>query len=772
MASRTARGKAAKDTTEAKAASGAGSAARSRSSRRASVEESLAGRSPGLLRLIIAEKPSVARDIAQALGRRGEKMAARNDFIEGERHFVTWAIGHLLELCDPEDYVPAYKRWRLEDLPIVPDPFRLKPISKTRSHLNVVLALLRSPVFGEVVNACDAGREGELIFRHLLQTAGVPDLRISRLWISAMTTEAILEGLDNVGDGRDYEGLEAAARCRNESDWLVGINATRGMTRKCGLLLSVGRVQTPTLALLAEREKHIQSFVPEAYWEVRACFQSVNEGYPGIWFGPGAADGRLTDGKTAEDLALRVAGRTGVVASVTRRRRNQTPPLLYDLTQLQRDMNRRHALTASRTLRLAQDLYEKYKVITYPRTDSRFLSGKTIPLLLPALRAVARVSSGLGEAAAPLLEAGRLPITGRLINEAKVRDHHAIIPTAQAAGAVKLRGDHAKVFEAVARRFIAAFYPQAVIEDTTVITSVEAETFRSRGRVVIEPGWLRVEDARWLTAGSGGEEEDAAVDLPFLETGTSVVAASATAVEKETRPPPRYTEASLLQVMETAGKLLEDEELQEAMKERGIGTPATRAAIIERLIDVGYLDRDRRTLSATPKGIELIDILPSRDLVSPVLTGLWEARLRQVEAGLLAREDFMAQIRDFVGRTVEEIRGLQTGDIAERMRRIVGKCSKCGSPVIEGFKAYSCSARKESGCDFYIWKVIAGRSLRPSEAEQLLAEGKTPLLRGFRSRSGGRFPAYLTLTPEGVKFVFPERKTPKPGTARRSATKA
>lgn len=735
--------------------------------------EALAGREPGSLTLVVAEKPSVARDIARALSRDGDKMKARQGFLEGETHVVTWAIGHLLELAEPEDYDPALKRWRLEDLPIVPEVFRLKPIARTKSQLDVVLALLRSPAFGHVVNACDAGREGELIFRHLMEASGSA-LPVRRLWISAMTDEAIREGFAGLGEGRDYEDLEAAARCRSESDWLVGINATRGMTRKCGVLLSVGRVQTPTLAILAEREREIQAFVPEKYWEVEATFDSLagsaappgssdasSRTYRGTWFGPEATDGRLRDRERAAAIAARVSGRAGTVESVERRRKNQAPPLLYDLTQLQRDMNRRHGFSASRTLSLAQDLYEKYKVITYPRTDSRFLGGKIIPLLAATMRAVAGVSEALAAAAAPLLEAGKLPITGRQVNDSRVRDHHAIIPTLKAAQAAKLRGDHQKVFDAVARRFLAAFYPPAVLEDTTVVTAVEGETFRSRGRVVVERGWLAVEEAGWLTGSAGRADGEAAAeqpDLPALEERQPVRALQAEVLDKETKPPPRYTEASLLQVMETAGKLVDDEELQEAMKERGIGTPATRAAIIERLIEVGYLDRDRRALVATPKGFELVAVIPTRDLVSPALTGQWEAKLRQVERGDLGRAEFMAEIQAFVARMVSEVRELNAEGLAARMQRNLGKCPKCGADVVENRKAYTCSRWKE-GCDFHVWKVIAGRLIRPLETAKLIAEGRTYLLRGFRSKAGRRFAAFLVLTDEGVKFAFPERKS-------------
>lgn len=782
-----------------KTASGAGSRARSRSASagQAAVAEALAGRPDASLSLIIAEKPSVARDIARALARDEGKFKNGGGFLEGESHVITWSIGHLLELCEPQDYVPAQKAWRLDDLPILPGDFRLKPLPRTKPQLNVITSLLLSPAFGSVVNACDAGREGELIFRHLVEASGAPGLSIKRLWISAMTDEAIRDGLATLGDGSDYENLGAAARCRNESDWLVGINATRGMTKKCGggVLLSVGRVQTPTLAILAEREREIAAFVPSKYWEIEADFTAPQGTYRGSWYSAGAHDGRLPDAAAAQEVAGRVTGQPGQVAEVDSKRKSHPHQLLYDLTQLQREMNRRYGFSASRTLSLAQDLYEKFKVITYPRTDSRFLSGRNIPLLGATLRAVAGVSAELEGLVAPVTALGRLPITGRMVNDARVRDHHAIIPTLKAAAGAKLKGDHARVFEAVARRFVAAFYPAAVVEDTTVVTAVAGETFKSQGRVVVEKGWLAVEEAFWLTGRSSGfadEEGGSRAELPRLEEGTAVTTAGVEVLEKETRPPARYTESSLLQMMESAGKLLDDEELQEAMKERGIGTPATRAAIIERLIEVGYIERDRRSLVATPKGLELVSSIPTRELVSPVLTGQWEAKLREVERGELGRRAFMTDIQAFVTRMVDEVKAMEATGLAERMQRVVGKCPRCGDgDIIEGFRSYHCSRGKKTRkgpateaqtaggaagteaaapenaaeatdgrppCDFYVWKVVAGRPLRPLEAQKLLADGRTYLLRGFRSRAGRRFSAFLTLTDEGVKFAFPERK--------------
>jgi len=738
--------------------SGAHTRTRDRSRGSPSVEGVLAGRPPGSLILVIAEKPSVARDIARALGRLGDKLGAGPGCLVGDRYVVTWAVGHLLELCEPEDYSPSLKRWRLEDLPIIPPAFRLRPVQRTASQLEVVLSLLRSPVFRKVVNACDAGREGELIFRHLMEAAG-SSLPVERLWVSAMTDEAILEGFAHLRDGREYERLEDAARCRSESDWLVGINATRGMTRKCGVLLSVGRVQTPTLAILAEREREIQAFVPEKYWQVRATFRADPGQWTGMWLGPEGQEGRLPTEEAARGVAGRVDGRTGRVRSVDRQRRSQAPPLLHDLTQLQREMNRRYGFSAARTLSLAQDLYEKYKVITYPRTDSRFLSGKVLPLLRPTLAAVGEVSSELGRLVEPILAAERLHITGRLVNDQKVRDHHAIIPTLKAASASRLKGDHLKVFEAVARRLVASLYPAAVFEDTDVVTEVEGEAFRSRGRVVLEAGWLNVEGGQ--PVGVEGETGDV---LPPLTPGLACVATDVEVLAKETKPPPRYTEASLLQVMEGAGRLVDEEELQEALKERGIGTPATRAAIIERLIEVGYVERDRRSLVVTQKGLELVSVIPTRDLVSPALTGMWESKLRRVEDGSLARAEFMGEIRSFVERMVDEVKSMDAEGLAQRMRRTVGRCPRCGAEVVAGPRAYSCSRWKE-GCGFYVWRTVAGRPLKPVEVTRLLEEGRTGLLRGFKSKAGRRFAAYLTLAESGITFAFPEKTGGGKGTA-------
>jgi len=713
--------------------------------------------------LVIAEKPSVARDIARALG----SFRRAQGYLESPDTIVTWAVGHLVELAEPEDYDPRYRVWRLEDLPILPSVFRLRPIARTRAQLEVIRRLLARPDVRVVVNACDAGREGELIFRYLMEAAAPPrPLEVRRLWLSALTEEAIREGFGRLRDGAELDRLAAAARCRSQGDWMVGINATRGMTRRAGTLVSVGRVQTPTLALLVQREQAIESFVPRAYWVVEANFEPVAEparAYRGRWFDPASGEDRVWDEAHAAALVGRVRGAAGSVERVEQEEVAEPPPLLFDLTQLQREMNRRHGFTAQKTLRLAQELYERDKAITYPRTDSRFLPGSLVPVVYRVMRALAEASQPAYREVAGVLLETKLAFTGRVLNDKKVTDHHAIIPTPNARGASGLKGDHLRVYEAVARRFVAVFYPPAVIESTTVVTRTAGEAFRSRGRLIVSPGWLAVDES----GRPGGDEEEQA--LPALEKGTPVRAEEVLPVEKATKPPPRYTEASLLQAMDTAGRLVDDEELQEAMKDKGLGTPATRAAIIERLIEVGYVERERRTLQPTAKGLELVASIPTRDLVSPALTGLWESRLRAVEAGGLSRREFMADIREFVGRLVRDIAALDAGGLKEKMRRVVGPCPRCGSDVIEGRQAYACSTGKEN-CGFYLWKTVAGRRLRPGEAEAILSGKRTGLLRGFRSRTGRPFAAYLELGEDGsARFVFPERKPRAAGARGRTA---
>src|SRR5947199_8572800 len=600
--------------------------------------------------LVVAEKPSVGRDLAGALPGKFEK---DEGFLESDEYVITWAVGHLVQLAEPEDYDERFKKWRMADLPIVPDEFKLRARDKkAEKQLKVIHKLLKRDDVDRIVNACDAGREGELIFAYIYETSGV-DKPVERLWISSMTKQAIREGFEQLRPGEQLRRLEAAARSRSEADWLVGMNATRAATIRgrawVGGVVSLGRVQTPTLALMVKREREIQAFVPGPYWLVHAQFDPR---YEGLWFE--GDETRLKEAKRAEEIAAKVSGAEGTVESVERKEQSERAPLLYDLTSLQRDANRRFGFSARRTLQAAQSLYENKKAITYPRTSSRWLSGDLVPQLKPT----AGTLEPIGEYAAAaryVLALGQLPL-GRVVNDAKVDDHHAIIPTDVDHDVDTFSPDERRVFDLVARRFLAVFHPPARYARTTVVTPVEEERFRTRGKVTLEAGWRGVygllSEADQQAARQDEDAENESAELPTLQQGQAVKCTAAEVEAKETRPPPRYTEATLLSAMETAGKLIDDEELREAMKERGLGTPATRAETIETLIRREYVERVRKDLQATPKGLQVITMLESHPLTSPELTGGWEKRLADIEHGSGDRGAFMKEIEGFTRSTV------------------------------------------------------------------------------------------------------------------------
>src|SRR5256714_480696 len=526
--------------------------------------------------LVIAEKPSVARDIVDALPGSFEN---NDTYYESDDTIVTFAVGHLVELVQPEEYDEKFKKWRMDDLPIVPEEFRLQPRDKkSAKQLKAIHKLLQRDDVDRIVNACDAGREGELIFAYIYETSGV-DKPVERLWISSMTKQAIREGFEQLRPGEERRRLGAAARSRSEADWLVGMTATRAATIRgrawVGGVVSLGRVQTPTLALMVKREREVQAFVPEPYWLVHARFDPR---YECLWF-EGEETRIMGDGggKRAEDIVAKVSGKDGTVESVERKEQSERAPLLYDLTSLQRDANRRFGYSARRTLQAAQSLYENKKAITYPRTNSRWLSGDLVPQLKPT----AGTLEPIGEYAAAaryVLALGQLPL-GRVVNDAKVDDHHAIIPTDVDHDVDTFSPDERRVFDLVARRFLAVFHPPARYARTTIVTLVEEERFRTKGKVTLEAGWRGVYGLEADADKQARQDEDAeneSAELPQLEQGQKVKCAEAEVEAKETKPPPRYTEATLLSAMETAGKLVDDEELREAMKERGLGTPATR----------------------------------------------------------------------------------------------------------------------------------------------------------------------------------------------------
>jgi DNA topoisomerase III len=700
------------------------------------------------MRLVVAEKPSVARDLASALGRHRREKGA----LVGEGWTVTWALGHLAELVPPDAYGEEYKRWRLETLPIIPEKFKVRVNTKTREQFGVVKGLMRSAEVTEVVNACDAGREGELIFAYLYELSSCKK-PVRRLWISSLTPEAVREGFLSLRRGREMKPLEDAARSRGEADWIVGMNATRAYSAKFGRpgnVLSVGRVQTPTLKLLVDREKEIENFKPEKFYTVYARFARAVEGetlsYDGVWFKN--KQNRLKERQAAYDIAGKVRGGTGVVQKAEKKTATEKPPLLYDLTELQRNANAKLGFTAERTLRAAQALYEERKLITYPRTSSRYLSKD----MVGTLKKRAEATGGLPDLepfAAELLSLPKLPTSKRIVDDTKVTDHHAIVPTNRKPSG-DLQPDEAKVYDLIARRFLAVFFPAARFENTNVVTAVRGETFLSRGRIVLEAGWRRL-----YPDGVGGKKEKEPPVLPPILVGQEWLVAKVAVKEGETKPPPRYSEAALLGAMETAGRFVEDEELRQAMKDSGLGTPATRAATIERLIKVGYLVREKKALVPTEKGRALVGLLGESPLASPELTARWEERLAGMERGAEERPDFMAAISEFTRSLVEEVRAKEGEKVAVPTKpggngtdtTPLGACPKCGAPVVETKKSYGCSAWKE-GCKFAIWKTISGKRISTPQARQLLTKGRTGQLKGFKSKAGKTYSAGLILDGE------------------------
>ena len=698
------------------------------------------------MRLIVAEKPSVGRDIAGALGRHRRGKGA----LAGDGWTVTWALGHLAELAPPDAYGEEYKKWRLESLPILPERFKVRVSSKTREQFGVVKGLMKDASVTEVVNACDAGREGELIFAYLYGLSGCRK-PVLRLWISSLTHEAIRAGFGSLRDGLTMKPLEDAARSRGEADWIVGMNATRAYSVRFGRpgnVLSVGRVQTPTLKLLVDREREIQDFRPEKFWTVHARFSREGSTYDGVWFKN--KQNRLPEKETADRTAEKVRDGTGTVRKAQKKTATEKPPLLYDLTELQRNANSRYGFTADRTLRAAQALYEERKLITYPRTSSRYLSKDMVGGLKRRVEAAGALPE-LSPFAEKLLEKEKVPISKRIVDDSKVTDHHAIVPTNKKSSD-NLPPDEAKVYDLVARRFLAVFFPAARFENTTVVTEVREETFLSRGRVVLEAGWRAL-----YPDGVGGRKEKEPPVLPPIEVGQEWAVVKVGVKEGETKPPPRYSESALLGAMETAGKLVEDEELRQQMKDSGLGTPATRAATIERLIKVGYIERERKILLPTEKGRSLIGLLGESPLTSAELTARWEERLAKMEKGVERRPDFMSDINRFTTKLVEEVRGMEGERLAapSRSREPLGACPKCGSPVVETKKAYGCSAWKKSGCDFVIWKQVSGKRLSENQAKQLLTRGHTGQMKGFKSKAGKPYSAALKLDAEHrVKLEF------------------
>ncbi|MFV0337337.1 MAG: DNA topoisomerase III [Chthoniobacterales bacterium] len=694
-------------------------------------------------KLIIAEKPSVALDLARALG----KVPRVKDYFENDDYVITSAVGHLVELCLPGELDKKRGKWSFANLPIIPDHFELKPISKNETRFKLIKRLLKRKDVEEVINACDAGREGELIFQYIIQLSGV-DKPARRLWLQSMTTSAIQQGFQNLRKATDMLPLADAAVCRSESDWLVGINATRAMTafnsQDGGFQLTpVGRVQTPTLTVLVEREEKIREFVAKDYWEVFADFGVQAGSYRGRWFDENFKKGddehekaeRIWEKEKAEAVAAACEGKVGEIEE-QKKPASQAPPLLYDLTTLQREANARFGFSARRTLQLAQALYERYKLLTYPRTDSRYLPEDNLPVVKGNMAKFSNPE--LARHAEKALKEGWVRPNKRIFNNAKVSDHHAIIPTG-AEPKDTLGEEEKKLYDMVARRSIAVFYPPAKFEITTRITRVGEHAFKTDGRIVTDPGWQAVYGKQ--------AHAEANENLASIAKGEQAKVQELEVKLNQTRPPARFNESTLLSAMEGAGKFVEDEDLREAMSQRGLGTPATRAQIIEGLLREGYVIRQGRDLIVTAKGISLIRLLRGigiDSLTSPEMTGEWEYQLKRMELGETSRPDFMAGIRRFTDDIVTKAKSFSGEIVNVHFKDLEAKCPKCGHGIFkETFKAFEC---KE--CQMLVWKNMAGRELEREEIATLLNEKSVGPLEGFRSRLGRLFNAKVKLDEE------------------------
>jgi DNA topoisomerase-3 len=720
--------------------------------------------------LVIAEKPSVGQDLARVLPGAFTKHGSREDqYLESDEYVIAWAVGHLVQLADPDEYDEKFKKWRVADLPIVPDRFKLVVRDeKSKKRMTVLKRLLGRDDVELIVNACDAGREGELIFAYLYEKAGSKKT-VQRLWLNSMTKAAIKSAFGDLRPGTEYAPLEEAARSRSEADWIVGMNATRAATIRLRSsfdgAVSLGRVQTPTLAILARREEEIRAFVPEPYWIVDGTFDAVDaprgRHYRGRYFA--GTKSRLASAQEAADVVAACEDGAGAITKLTKTRRKERIPLLYDLTSLQRDASSRFGFTARRTLSAAQRLYEEHKALTYPRTSSRYLTGDMVGEIKPIATLVGGQPE-FREAAAYVTGMDVLPLA-RVVNDAKVTDHHAIIPTnADRHPIEKMRanGDDWRVYDMVVRRFLAVFHPEAEWENTRIETTVAEHVFRTSGRVLVVPGWRAAygESADVdSSADEDDEEENTNQRLPKLIEGEAAKVREVALDRKETKPPTRYNDGRLLEAMETAGQLVDDEEMREAMKESGIGTPATRAAIIERLLQVGYIERDGRALVVTEKGLNVIRLLGEHPLTSPSLTGDWESRLAKIETGADSRKAFMGDIVKFAESTVGEL-DAKLKDV-RIPRANLGPCPVCGNDINENRKGYSCWSREDPGCGFVIWKAKAGKQLPIAIAKELIKTGRTERpVTGFKGRSGKSFRARLALaqTDEGrwrVEFDEP-----------------
>lgn len=736
------------------------------------------------MRVVVAEKPSVARDLARVLG----ATTRRDGYIEGPGLRITWCFGHMVELEEPAHYDPAWKRWSLDTLPMLPSPFAVRARKGARDQLKVLRTLMRDRAVETVVNACDAGREGELIFRWVYEITGCR-ADVQRLWISSLTDDAIRRGWSELRPAARFDDLAHAARCRAEADWLVGLNATRALTCKARAVgadgvLSIGRVQTPTLAMIVARDREIEAFVPETFWQVKARMLPVDLPEPRTWEAiwtrslptEGADEKRAPSGddevaapaervpsrEIAEAIARAARNQRGRVCRAQRKSTRERPPLLYDLTSLQRRANQRYGLSAQRTLEIAQVLYERHKLITYPRTDARYITEAevaTLPDVLRGLRPIPVYQPFVDALLARPLQPGR-----RVVDPSEVGDHHAILPTGRTPSG-RLSPDEKRIFDLVARRLLAALSDDALFDVTDLVVEVPPGAplpdevpvpmlFRTRGRVCRQEGWRAVDPP-------GPSRE---VDLPPVEEGDPAVAEEATVHEGQTRPPRPYSDATLLRAMETAGRHLEDAELKRAMRNHGLGTPATRAAILQTLLDRQFVVRDGRALRSTERGRVVIDALPVDELKDAQLTGQWEGRLAHIADGRESRERFMSDVAEHTRAIVQAIAGAAAPRLeAARVDTApLGDCPSCGQPVRDRGRVFACDGGRE--CRFVVFKTMSKRAVSARMVQQLLADGRSRPVKGFRSKKGKDFTAGLVWDAEAgrVGFWFPGDEARKP----------
>jgi DNA topoisomerase-3 len=715
--------------------------------------------------LVIAEKPSVAQDIVRALTPSVGKFEKHDEYFESDTYVVSSAVGHLVEIQAPEEYDVKRGKWSFANLPVIPPHFDLKPVDKTKTRLNAVVRLAKRKDVGNIVNACDAGREGELIFRLIEQYAGGAKplgKPVSRLWLQSMTPQAIRDGFENLRTNAQMQPLADAARCRSEADWLVGINGTRAMTafnsRDGGFFLTtVGRVQTPTLSVVVVREEQIRAFVSRDYWEIHANFHAQAGEYPAKWFNPtwkkDADDAekkadRVWTAREAQTIADAVRGQSATVTEESKPT-TQASPLLFDLTSLQREANGKFGYSAKTTLSIAQSLYERHKALTYPRTDSRNLPEDYVPVVKETMQMLA--DSGmrhLAPFAAQAVKGGYVKPTKRVFDNAKVSDHFAIIPTLQAPSG--LSEAEQKIYDLVVRRFLAIFFPSAEYQVTTRITTAVGHSFKTEGKVLVKPGWLAIYGKEAAEEVADAKDGDKGQNLVPVQPNEKVSGDPVDPKGLKTKPPARYSEATLLGAMENAGKTVDDDELREAMGEKGLGTPATRSSIIEGLITEKYMLREGRELIPTAKAFQLMTLLRGlgvEELSKAELTGEWEYKLAQMEQGKLRRETFMAEIAAMTERMVKKAKEYDRDTIPGNYATLEAKCPNCGGIVKENYRRYTCTGQSgnEDGCGFSFGKSPAGRTFEVAEVEQFLRDRKIGPLDGFRSKAGWPFVAEMVI---------------------------